>query len=376
MTTPDEHARAEVRQAILNAARYVGPPGTQGTAGLAAFEHARDSATIRVMWADESTPAAEVSEQTIEAGREALRATCCTAEDCDRDHPVNWMSMTGDAVTGVEGDVDEIVRVVLTAAAPLIRAQADAEVERLNIHLKVVGDTLVDVGDERDSLRAEVERLRALTETCTCPGHPNYDGPQADCAVHGAIRALGEAVREEQRLRAELAEAEDAMADYAAAVDNERARVLAEVDSVLRDAARFEAWLSDLKAGGWITPIRPIDRAHIAQYLRDAIVDVGLQTTPQPADAPPESHGDGTAGSGAVVGTDEAPGAPEAVSGGRRFATGGPVESAQLYLVGDGDELVPIGTPSEELAKVIKAKAEALAREAQRWYGTKEGEKP
>lgn len=52
-------------------------------------------------------------------------------------------------------------------------------------------------------LGAEVERLRELTQTCTCyDGNPdNYEGPQADCAVHGAIRAFNEASREIDQLR-------------------------------------------------------------------------------------------------------------------------------------------------------------------------------
>lgn len=83
--------------------------------------------------------------------------------------------------------------------------------------------------DDRERLSAALQmvgHLRALTATCTCPGHPNYDGPQADCAVHGAIRALGEAMREKERLRGQLADA--------------RAQALREVDEVLR--AHVSPW--------------------------------------------------------------------------------------------------------------------------------------
>lgn len=58
----------------------------------------------------------------------------------------------------------------------------------------------------------EMERLRALAATCTC-GTPglDYEGPQEDCAVHGAVRAFNEATRENERLRAELARIETAI---------------------------------------------------------------------------------------------------------------------------------------------------------------------
>jgi hypothetical protein len=52
-------------------------------------------------------------------------------------------------------------------------------------------------------LLAEVERLTKLTATCVCyDGNPaNYEGPQVDCPVHGAVRAFNEATREIERLR-------------------------------------------------------------------------------------------------------------------------------------------------------------------------------
>jgi len=51
----------------------------------------------------------------------------------------------------------------------------------------------------------EIERLRALTATCTCGTSPmTYEGPEADCPVHGAVRAFNEAQREIEALRAEI----------------------------------------------------------------------------------------------------------------------------------------------------------------------------
>jgi hypothetical protein len=43
--------------------------------------------------------------------------------------------------------------------------------------------------------RAEVERLTALTATCTCTSWPP-EGPQPDCPIHGAIRAFNKAIAE------------------------------------------------------------------------------------------------------------------------------------------------------------------------------------
>jgi hypothetical protein len=55
------------------------------------------------------------------------------------------------------------------------------------------------------ALLAEVERLRELTGTCSCGTSPmTYEGPEPDCAVHGAVRALNEASAEVERLRAGL----------------------------------------------------------------------------------------------------------------------------------------------------------------------------
>jgi hypothetical protein len=54
-----------------------------------------------------------------------------------------------------------------------------------------------------------VARLRDLTATCSCSPNPEtYEGPEADCPIHGAIRALNKAMAEAERLRGQVAEYE------------------------------------------------------------------------------------------------------------------------------------------------------------------------
>jgi hypothetical protein len=65
-----------------------------------------------------------------------------------------------------------------------------------------------------DELEAQVAQLTALTSTCSCGTSPEtYDGPQADCPVHGAIRALNEAQAELRDTRAALAEARETIVE-------------------------------------------------------------------------------------------------------------------------------------------------------------------
>jgi hypothetical protein len=49
------------------------------------------------------------------------------------------------------------------------------------------------VADQIPVLVTEVRRLSALCATCTC-GHSyeTFEGPEPDCPVHGAVRALNE----------------------------------------------------------------------------------------------------------------------------------------------------------------------------------------
>lgn len=66
------------------------------------------------------------------------------------------------------------------------------------------------------TLLAEVERLRELTDTCTCyDGDPqNYEGAHADCPVCGAVRAYHETRAELERMTARLKAAEDLCVMY------------------------------------------------------------------------------------------------------------------------------------------------------------------
>lgn len=105
----------------------------------------------------------------------------------------------------------------LSAMLTVERDQATAEVKRLGEKLADqprLGDSInrhfdrliIEARAERDAAHAEIAHLRALTSTCSCDTGPHYEGPQADCPVHGAVRGLREAVAEIERLKAELAE--------------------------------------------------------------------------------------------------------------------------------------------------------------------------
>jgi hypothetical protein len=93
------------------------------------------------------------------------------------------------------------------------------------------------------SQAAEVERLRALTATCTCyDGNPeNYEGAHADCPVHGAVRAYNDAQAEVERLRAELAEAKRQFSTF-------RNEVLGDLSDVVKERGEAQAERDALKA--------------------------------------------------------------------------------------------------------------------------------
>jgi NTP pyrophosphatase (non-canonical NTP hydrolase) len=82
-----------------------------------------------------------------------------------------------------------------TAAAIL------AEIARLQSLTTMLGANVNAMEAEIGTLTAERDRLRELAATCSCGTSPmTYEGPEPDCAVHGAVRAFNEA-------SAELAEA-------------------------------------------------------------------------------------------------------------------------------------------------------------------------
>jgi len=59
--------------------------------------------------------------------------------------------------------------------------------ERLKIYLQVINE------------------LEGLVATCSCSTGSQYEGPEADCPVHGAVRALNEVAAENQKLRSQVA---------------------------------------------------------------------------------------------------------------------------------------------------------------------------
>jgi hypothetical protein len=86
---------------------------------------------------------------------------------------------------------------------------------------------------QADALTAEVARLAALTATCCCgTTYATYAGPEPDCPVHGAVRALHE-------VTAKLAAVESAAAPYADS--RETGEEVAEVvDSMWRRIGHLE----------------------------------------------------------------------------------------------------------------------------------------
>jgi hypothetical protein len=53
------------------------------------------------------------------------------------------------------------------------------------------------LGDAARAIYAQFDALLALTATCTCATtYATYEGPEVDCPVHGAVRALAEMTRE------------------------------------------------------------------------------------------------------------------------------------------------------------------------------------
>ena len=67
---------------------------------------------------------------------------------------------------------------------------------------------------DEDGLIAELSRLRALVVACSCgTSRETYEGPEADCPVHGAIRAYNEARAERDALRVGIQALIDAIRD-------------------------------------------------------------------------------------------------------------------------------------------------------------------
>jgi hypothetical protein len=99
-----------------------------------------------------------------------------------------------------------------------------------------LAEVMASVRWEHDAAQAvEVERLRTLAATCTCGSSiVDYEGPQADCPVHGAVRAYNEA-------QAELAEVKRT-AETALVAEQERGKSWAE------KALRVQAERDALKA--------------------------------------------------------------------------------------------------------------------------------
>lgn len=250
---------------------------------------------------------APIPAEAVEAAKRDLRAACCVDEDCECERPINWMAMTGDTVTGVEGDVDEIVRVVLNAAAP---------------HLAV---TLP--ADAIATLRPEDKLLIVL------PAYANREmfeeiaatvsrglGPDRVLVIGGDVRVAviqGDDVRQ----------AVDPWPD--APLGDEAVR---RCGTTWRSESGCEHTCT-----GWTGYVHRC-------RCRCGEVCPAMGAGAEPGDAPAVVAQERPAGSGAVVGTGGAAGAAEAISGGKWTYRGDAPfvpESLTIHGVGNGVTVVP-----------------------------------
>jgi hypothetical protein len=100
---------------------------------------------------------------------------------------------------------DDQIRRVITAIWPIVYDLALDEVdEDITRPERAEHERTIRRAEQAE---AERDRLRALTATCSCGGsYETYQGPEPDCSVHGAVRALNESQGEIARMRAALEE--------------------------------------------------------------------------------------------------------------------------------------------------------------------------
>jgi hypothetical protein len=118
--------------------------------------------------------------------------------------------------------------------------------------------------------KAEIDRLSALVATCSCGTSPEtYDGPQADCPAHGAIRALAEVTSERDEARAE---AERQRANALGACDAADNAIRIARDMSAGDHDLLEQWRVVYDAGGNFPYIwqAGLDADEVQKSLREA----------------------------------------------------------------------------------------------------------
>lgn len=104
----------------------------------------------------------------------------------------------------------------LLDANAALAAEVERQAEDLDESLEALaalqgqrGALIADLTAARDRVADLEEEVERLASTCTCDTGPWSTGPEADCAVHGAIRAYNLSQTRVADLEAELADALD-----------------------------------------------------------------------------------------------------------------------------------------------------------------------
>jgi Tfp pilus assembly protein FimV len=109
------------------------------------------------------------------------------------------------------------------------------------------------------ALLARIAELQKLTATCSCGTSPmTYEGPEPDCPVHGAVRALNEATARIAELEAERRRDDHEWEQLSHELDRAEAGIeAAERRGYERAVARLREWAAECD-----TARKPISAHH------------------------------------------------------------------------------------------------------------------